>query len=105
MLPRRSYHTFPKTHPGACAPSQASSCLLETQLSLAASAQAAAGCRQEEGENAGEVRKETNLGSTSHQLFLSSPSYSCSSRAFFSLWTRTKGRMKYKLLVGGHCIF
>lgn len=68
------------------------------QLSWAASAQAAAGHRQEEWENVGEVRKETNLGFTSHQLFLSSPSYSEASRPFPSLWTRNKGGMKYKLL-------
>ena len=79
--------------------------LLETQLDVAASAWAESECRQEEWENVGEVRKETDLGLTSHQPFLSSPSYSCSSRPFSSLWTRNKGRMKCKLLVGGHCSF
>lgn len=44
-------------------------------------------------------------GFGSHQLFLSSPSSPGSSRPFFSLWTRNKGGLKCKLLVGSHCSF
>lgn len=94
LFPGKLSPRIPRSHAGAAS-------VLHSQKPAVPSREAA-GCRQEEWEKVGEARKETNRGQNSHQPFLSSASSFCLSRPFYSLWTRNKGGMKYKLLVGGH---